>query len=88
MPVDRRKRPRQEATDSRFLADGRDLHQDQRQVGLLFRAVAKFRKSRDFMPLECRDEAAAAAFFAREIGSNGFPDRVVIDKSGANLVGL
>lgn len=34
------------------------------------------------------DEAAAIAFFSRAIGNNGFPDRVVIDKSGANLAGL
>ena len=37
---------------------------------------------------EQRDEAAATAFFKRAIQNNGFPDRVVIDKSGANLAGL
>jgi transposase-like protein len=37
---------------------------------------------------ECRDEAAAIAFFACVIGNNGFPDRVVIGKSGASLAGL
>jgi len=37
---------------------------------------------------EKRDEAAATAFFARTISNNGFPDRVVIDKSGANFAGL
>ncbi len=37
---------------------------------------------------ERRDEAAATAFFTRAIGNNGLPDRVVIDKSGANLAGL
>jgi putative transposase len=35
-----------------------------------------------------RDEAAATAFFTRVIGNKGFPDRVVIDKSGANFAGL
>ena len=40
------------------------------------------------MLFEHRDEAAATAFFTRAIGNNGFPDRVVIDKSGANLAGL
>ena len=34
------------------------------------------------------DEAAATAFFTRAIGNNGFPDRVVIDKIGANFAGL
>jgi putative transposase len=37
---------------------------------------------------EKRDEAAATAFFARTISNNGFPDGVVIDKSGANFAGL
>jgi len=37
---------------------------------------------------EHRDEAAATAFFTRAVGNNGFPDKVVIDKSGANLAGL
>ena len=32
--------------------------------------------------------SAATAFFTRAIGNNGLPDRVVIDKSGANLAGL
>jgi putative transposase len=40
------------------------------------------------MLAEHRDEAAATAFVTRVIGNNGFPDRVVIDKSGANLAGL
>ena len=42
----------------------------------------------DFMLSEHLDEAAATVFFTRAIGNNGFPDRVVIDKSGANLAGL
>ena len=35
-----------------------------------------------------RDEAAATSFFTRTLGNNGVPERVVIDKSGANLAGL
>ena len=53
-----------------------------------YRAIDKFGKTLDFMLSEHRDEAAATAFFTRAIGNNGFPDRVVIDKSGANLAGL
>lgn len=53
-----------------------------------YRAIDKFGKTLDFMLSEHRDEAAATAFFSRAIGNNGFPDRVVIDKSGANLAGL
>ena len=37
---------------------------------------------------ERRDKAAARWFFEQAIGTNGAQDRVVIDKSGANLAGL
>ena len=53
-----------------------------------YRAIDKFGKTFDFMLSGRREEAAATSFFARAIGNNGFPDRVVIDKSGANLAGL
>jgi transposase-like protein len=35
-----------------------------------------------------RDEDAATAFFKQAINNNGFPDKVVMDKSGANYAGL
>ena len=41
-----------------------------------------------FMLFEKRDDAAANAFFARTFSNNGFPNRVVIDKRGANLARL
>ena len=44
--------------------------------------------SLDFMLSERRNEDAASAFFARTIAKNGWPEKVVIDKSGANLAGL
>jgi putative transposase len=50
-----------------------------------YRAIDKFGKTLDFMLSKHRDDAAATAFFTRVIDSNGFPDRVVIDKSGDNL---
>ena len=53
-----------------------------------YRAVDKFGKTLDFMLSEHRDEAAASAFFARTIKNNGWPEKVVIDKSGTNLAGL
>ena len=53
-----------------------------------YRAVDNKGKTLDFMLSEKRDEAAATAFFRRAICKNGFPDRVVIDKSGANQAGL
>ncbi len=54
----------------------------------LYRAVDKEGQTLDFMLSEKRDEAAATAFFTRTIRNNGWPDKVVIDKSGANLAGL
>ncbi|MGB3244594.1 MAG: IS6 family transposase [Sulfitobacter sp.] len=54
----------------------------------LYRAIDKQGKTLDFVLSERRDEAAATAFFIRAIGNNGFPDRVVIDKSGSNAAGL
>lgn len=54
----------------------------------LYRAVDKLGNTLDFMLSERRDEAAATAFFAKAIGNNGWPEKVVIDKSGSNAVGL
>ncbi|KZX98885.1 hypothetical protein A3747_11130 [Sulfitobacter sp. HI0076] len=54
----------------------------------LYRAVDKFGNTLDFMLSETRDEEAVTRFFARTIRNNGWPDRVVIDKSGANAAGL
>jgi transposase-like protein len=36
---------------------------------------------------EKRDELAARAFFNKAIGSNGLPEKVTMDKSGANKAG-
>jgi len=54
----------------------------------LYRAVDRDGQTLDFLLSERRDMAAARRFFKRAIGINGVPDRVVIDKSGANLAGL
>jgi putative transposase len=34
-----------------------------------------------------RDEPAAKAFFTKAIGSSGLPEKITIDKSGANKAG-
>lgn len=54
----------------------------------LYRAVDREGQTPDFMLSERRDLSAARRFFKQAIGINGVPDRVVIDRSGANLVGL
>ncbi len=54
----------------------------------LYRAVDRNGETLDFMLSERRDLAAARRFFRRVIAAHGVPDRVVIDKSGANLAGL
>ncbi|OYR32470.1 DDE domain protein [Brucella lupini] len=54
----------------------------------LYRAVDGDGQNLDFRLSERRDLAAARRFFKKAIATNGVPERVVIDKSGANLVGL
>ena len=54
----------------------------------LYRAIDKFGETLDFMLSERRDEAAASDVFWKTINTNGVPDKVVIDKSGANAAGL
>ncbi|MFC1503483.1 IS6 family transposase [Pseudomonadota bacterium] len=53
-----------------------------------YRAVEKYGNVIDFLLCARRDEKAARAFFTKAIGHNGLPERVVIDKSGANALAL
>ena len=54
----------------------------------LYRAVDKEGQTVDFMLSEKRDDPAARAFFNKAIGSNGLPEKVTMDKSGANKAGV
>ena len=54
----------------------------------LYRAVDKFGDTIDFMLSKKRDKPAATRFFAKAIGHAGLPEKVVIDKSGANTAGM
>ena len=58
------------------------------QCAYLYRAVDRDGRTLDFMLSAKRDNTAARRFFKRAISTNGTPDRVAIDKSGANLAGL
>ncbi len=54
----------------------------------LYRAVDKIGNTVDFMLSKKRDETAARNFFEKAIGSSGLPEKITIDKSGANKAGL
>jgi putative transposase len=58
------------------------------QWGYLYRAVDKEGNTIDFMLSKNRDTESASSFFAKAIGSSGIPEKVTIDKSGANEAGL
>jgi len=53
-----------------------------------YRATDKAGKTIDFYLSEKRDEKAARGFFEKAIASSGKPEKVNIDKSGANLAAL
>jgi putative transposase len=53
-----------------------------------YRAVDKEGQTIDFFLSRTRDTQAAQSFFEKAIGSSGQPEKVNMDKSGANLAGL
>ena len=54
----------------------------------LYRAVDKHGKTVDFLLTAKRDMAAAKRFFYKAVGANGDPDKVAMDKSGANKAAM
>jgi len=54
----------------------------------LYRAVDKFGKTLDFMLSERRNEPTATLLFSKALSNNGIPEKIVIDKSGANTAGI
>jgi putative transposase len=54
----------------------------------LYRAVDKEGQTIDLMLSKKRDEAAAKAFFVKAIDSSGLPEKITINKSGANKAGI
>ena len=53
-----------------------------------YRAVDKAGNVIDFLLCKNRDEKAARTFFDKAISQHGLPEKVVIDKSGANALAL
>ena len=54
----------------------------------LYRAVDKQGMTVDFLLTAKRDMAAAKRFFNKAMGANGDPDKVAMDKSGANKAAI
>ena len=54
----------------------------------LYRAVDKEGQTIDFLLTAHRDKKAARRFFKKAIGQHGLPEKVTIDKSGANTAAL
>ena len=54
----------------------------------LYRAVDRHGDTVDFLFSAKRDIAAARRFLERAIGLHGLPDKVTIDKSGANTAAI
>ena len=77
-----------QALRRRELADGRDLRQGRRQWKYHYRAVYKAGHTIDFLLCAHRDYAAARRFFERAIDLHGIPEKITIDKSGANTAAI
>ena len=54
----------------------------------LYRAVDRLSHAVDFPLTAKRDHAAARRFFERSIGLHGVPEKITIDKSGANTAAV
>jgi transposase-like protein len=54
----------------------------------LYRAVDKAGQTIDFLLRAHRDHAAARCFFERAIDLHGVPEKITIDKSGANTAAI
>ena len=54
----------------------------------LYRAVDKEGKAVDFLLTARRDKAAALRFFAKAMKASGVPEKVSMDKSGANKAAM
>jgi putative transposase len=69
------------------LEDGGDIHRVNGAWKYLYRAVDKQGQTVDFL-LTAKRDAAARRFFEKAIRYNTVPDKVTMDKSGANQAAL
>jgi transposase-like protein len=88
LAADRENGPQTQATSRRRLAHGRDAHQGQGRLEIPYRAVDKHGKTVDFLLTTKRDMAAAKRFLDKAMGANGDPDKVAMDKSGADKAAI
>ena len=58
------------------------------QGSYLYRAVDKEGNTIDFLLTKRRDTKASKRFLIKAIGSNGLPEKITIDKSGANKAAI
>ena len=70
------------------LADGETYIKVKGVWKYLYRAVDKLGKTVDFLLTAKRDMVAAKRFFDKAMGANGVPDKVAMDKSGANKTAI
>ena len=69
------------------MADGRDINQG-RWPRYLYRAGDRDGDTIDFLLRAKRDHAATRCFFEQAIGLHGVPEKITIDKSGANTAAI
>lgn len=67
---------------------GRDVYQGQGQVDVSLPYGEREREIAYFMQSVHRGQPGAQCFVRQANGTNGVPDRIVINKSVANLAGL
>ena len=84
LAADRENVPQTQAPGRRQLAHGRDLHQGQGRLEIPLSRCRQARKDRRLPAYGEARQAAAKRFFDKAMGANGDPDKVAMDKSGAN----
>ena len=77
-----------QAADWLELAHGRDLHTCGSALEVLVPSCRPRRRDSHFLLTTKRDVAAARRFLERAIARNGVPEKITIDRSGANTAAI